>query len=260
MEASRTSRFGNRPLLGACLAQLLGCFLALIFAIILPEMMWYPLVLAAIQGGGATIASYHLGAPTWWRLIHLLFGPATLIGAQLPISPWFWLAGFVLLYLVFGRTDQSRVPLFLTNRTAGAALLGLLPSSPCFVADLGCGDGRLLRQLGKARPDSEFVGIEHAWLTYFWAKLAASHLTNVHIRRGSLWKQPLTPFDVTYAFLSPAPMAQLWQKAATEMRPNTLLISNSFAVPDVEPNQIVTVDDKRASQLYCYRISDTELT
>jgi hypothetical protein len=31
-----------------------------------------------------------------------------------------------------------------------------------------------------------------------------------------------------YAFLSPVPMAEVWRKASTELRPGALLVSNSF--------------------------------
>ncbi len=253
-----SSRLSRSPRLSALLSQLLGALLAALFAFLIPEMRLTPWMLVGIQGAGAAIASYHLGAPSWWQLIHLVFAPLVLIGSGLSISPWFWFGGFVCLYLVFGRTDRTQVPLFLTNRTTGNALLNLLPPEPCFVLDVGCGDGRLVRQLARARPDSEFVGIEHAWLTWLWARLLSGHLSNVHIRQGDFWEQPLTPFDLVYAFLSPTPMTKLWEKARNEMRPDTRLISNSFAISHIEPETLIEVTDKRATQLYCYRISDPD--
>ncbi len=60
-------------------------------------------------------------------------------------------------------------------------------------------------------------------------------------------------YDVVYAFLSPAPMPRLWEKAGIEMAPGAMLISNSFVVPDVAPVAVITVDDRRATRLYVYR-------
>jgi hypothetical protein len=37
------------------------------------------------------------------------------------------------------------------------------------------------------------------------------------------------------------------------MRPGSLFISNSFAVPGVEASAVVEVGDARETQLYCYR-------
>ena len=79
-------------------------------------------------------------------------------------------------------------------------------------------------------------------------------LANCEWRWGSLWKTSLTDMDVVYAFLSPVPMAELWEKARAEMRPGSLFVSNSFAVPDVVPSEVIAVDDARQTQLYCYRL------
>lgn len=244
---------GASPLIAALAAQVLGTVLAaLLFFFIMPEILSYPLVAALVQGACAAIASYRLRAPRWWQAIHLGFAPAAILAHSLALPPGVWLVAFGLLLAIFWRTDRSRVPLYLTNATTAGALAGLLPPGPCFVLDIGCGDGGLLRRLARARPDAEFVGIEHAPLPWAWARLRAIGRTNLHIRYGDFWRHPLAAYDMVYAFLSPAPMADLWQKAAAEMRPGTLLVSNSFAVPGQTPEREVAVEDRRGSLLYCY--------
>jgi len=52
-------------------------------------------------------------------------------------------------------------------------------------------------------------------------------------------------------------MPKLWQKACQEMRPGTLLISNSFRVPGIEPSQVLKVDDERETELLIYRVKPT---
>jgi hypothetical protein len=255
---SLLDRFRSSPLISAVGAQVIGVCFVLIIKTIIPEFGYYPWMLAAVQGAAAAIASHHLGAPSWWQLIHLGFVPGLLFAGQFSIPPWIWLASFGLMYAIFGRTDRSRVPLYLTNRMTGDAIAAHLPKRPCFVVDIGCGDGGLIRQLAKLRPESEFVGIEHAVLTCFWAKLRSRHLPNVHIRMGDFWAMPLAPYDVAYAFLSPAPMADLWRKACADMQPNTLLISNSFPIPDANPEQTLHVEDRRQSALYLYRLPDED--
>lgn len=242
------------PLRSALTAQLIGCLAAVgLVQGIHPALWQSPLAAAAIQGLSAALAGRLIGSPWWWLPIHLLFLPMAVLASALDIAPGWYLAGFALLLLVYWRTDQSRVPLYLSNAATAEALLGLLPPTPCYVVDLGCGNGVLLARLAKARPDCEFVGIEHAPLPWLWARLAAGRLPNCHIRRGDFWRQPLAPFDLVYAFLSPAPMARLWDKARAEMRPGSLLVSNSFAVPDIEPEAIFQVADRRATRLFRYR-------
>lgn len=255
MTENRPALFGGSPLLSALGAQVLGTLLAaVLFYTTIPEVLYQPLLAATIQGACAAIASNRLRAPTWWQAIHLIFAPCLWLAFLLQWPPAAWLSAFVVVLLIFWRTDKSRVPLYLTNHSTARAVLTLLPSGTQFVLDVGCGDGGLLRRLARSRPDCEFVGIEHAPLTWLWARLASGRQSNVHIRYGDFWRQPLTPFDVVYAFLSPAPMSALWNKAQIEMRPDTLLVSNSFDIPDVTPNQTIDVDDRRASRLLCYRM------
>jgi SAM-dependent methyltransferase len=243
------------PLRDALLAQLLGSLMAAALIHLLWPPLWdMPLAAALVQGGCATMAAYKLESPPWWRLIHFLFVPLVVAAGTLSIAPGWYLAAFVLTLMIFWRTDKSRVPLYLTNATAAAAVARLLPARPCHVVDLGCGDGRLLRQLAKARPDCEFVGIEHAPLPWLWARLSSLRLPNLYIRYGDFWRQHLGLFDVVYAFLSPAPMPQLWEKALAEMHPDAVLISNSFAVPGVAPEGTAAVGDQRQTQLYIYRL------
>jgi hypothetical protein len=73
------------------------------------------------------------------------------------------------------------------------------------------------------------------------------------IRLGSLWDEDLSAYEVVYAYLSPAPMAQLWEKAVREMRPGSLFISNTFAVPGVEPDETVELNDLSHARLLIWR-------
>jgi len=221
--------------------------------LLFPALLSRPLALAGIQGLCAALVSLQLRGPVWWLPIHLGFMPLAVLALGLGLPSWAWLAGFTLLLLVFWRTDRSRVPLYLTNSIASEALAKLLPAAPIAVADLGCGDGGLLRRLARARPDCRFVGFEHAPLTWAWAWLRCRRLPNVEIRYGDFWSQPLGGYALVYAFLSPVPMQRLWIKAKAEMKADAQLVSNSFAVPDVPPESTVQVADGRQTRLYCYR-------
>ena len=246
------------PLRAALIAQLggLAAVLLLVFAMtrLTQINLWQiPLVLAMLQGGIAALIAFRRHAPRWWLPIHLSFMPLAVIVQGFDIPPIWFLAAFLLLLLVFWRTDKSRVPLYLTNRDTARALLKLLPAAPGRIIDLGCGDGGLLRRLALARPDCHFSGIEHAPLTWLVARLRMLGLNNASVRHGDFWHESLEDYSLVYAFLSPAPMPRLWEKACAEMGAGALLVSNSFAVPDVLPVASVAVGDRRATHLYLYR-------
>jgi hypothetical protein len=246
------------PLRAALLAQLGGAGGVLLLVILAgrfsgADLTGIPLILALLQGAFAAMISLKQRMPPWWVPIHLVFVPLAVVVRQAGIAPGWFLAAFVLLFLVFWRTDKSRVPLYLSNAATATALTRLLPRTPCRVLDIGCGDGGLLRRLAKARPDCAFVGIEHAPLPWLLARLRCLGLPNARVRHGDFWGEPLAGYDLVYAFLSPAPMPRLWLKARAEMGSGARLVSNSFAVPGVDAEQTVAVPDRRATRLHIYR-------
>jgi hypothetical protein len=242
------------PLRAAVMAQVLGTLIAVgLVALVYPKLFRTPLAVAGIQALCAGFTGYKLEAPPWWLAIHLAFMPLVVLASGLDVHPGWYLAAFVLLLLVFWRTDRSRVPLYLSNQKTAQAVATLLPAQPCQVVDLGCGSGALLRTLARLRPDCHFLGVEHAPLPWLWAWLGCRVLTNCRIRYGDFWHLSLQEFSLVYAFLSPAPMQRLWVKASSEMSADSLLVSNSFVIPDQPPDETVQVGDSRGTRLFCYR-------
>ncbi len=244
----------RHPLLPALAAQC-SSLLALGLPVLLffPELLAHGLLLAMLQGGVAALMARWMQAPPWWLAIHLGFMPLVVLARMLELPGWIWPSGLALLLLVFWRTDRSRVPLYLSSRQAAESLLHLLPAGPCRVLDLGCGDASLLRHLAANRPESRFVGIEHAPLPWLWARLASRSFGNLNIVHGDFWRHSLAAYDVVYAFLSPAPMPELWVKASREMAAGAILVSNSFAVPGQLEARRIEVADGAMTYFYVYR-------
>lgn len=212
-----------------------------------------PLLTAMIQGVIAFLAATLLSQPPWWRALHLVLLPLLAGALQLALPPWLYLVTLVLLALVYWRTFRGGEPLHLSNRATAEAALALLPQRGGIqVIDLGAGTGGLLRHLASGRPDGLFSGIEYAPLPCLLAKLATSDLSNCSVKRGNFWDHRLVPYDVVYAFLSPALMPRLLEKARAEMRPGTLLISNGAPMPGAEPQRTIEVNDRCDTRLYCY--------
>ncbi|MBI4996059.1 MAG: class I SAM-dependent methyltransferase [Rhodocyclales bacterium] len=241
------------PLRAALLAQILGALMAVgLLALAFPRMLDQPLVVAVLQGLCAAYTSHKLDAPPWWHAIHLGFMPLAVLASRLPVPPGWYLAAFLLLLVVYWRVAQSRVPLYLSSAATATAVAAMLPPQGCRIIDLGCGNGTLLRRMARLRPDCSFVGVEYAPLPWLWARLNCAGSANCRIVRGDYWRQPLADYDLVYAFLSPVPMPRLWAKACAEMKAGARLVSNTFAVPEQEPDAVVEVSDGRTTRLYCY--------
>jgi len=251
----------SRPQLRPQLRQLALQFAALLAVISLAwpyyamrneELPW-PATAFAI-GAVALLIATLTRQPWWWRAIHTLFAPLAWGVAQLSIDPGWFLLTAILLLLVYRGALSGQVPLYFSNAATASALDGLLADRRKLrFLDLGAGVGSAVRPLAIARPDAQFTGIENAPATWLAGRLRTAALPNCTWCWGSLWQAGLADYDVVYAFLSPAPMPALWEKVVAEMRPGSLFISNSFAVPDVEASAIIDLDDARRTRLYCYQ-------
>lgn len=218
------------------------------------EQLPWPETALAIGAVALLLASLTRQA-WWWRLIHALFVPLAWSASTIGLDPGWYLLLFIMLLLVYRGALGGQIPLYLSNRATAAALAELTSDRPGMrFLDLGAGLGSILSPLARLRPDARFTGVENAPATWALGRLRMTGLANCDWRWGDIWRTELSAYDVVYAFLSPAPMAALWAKAQREMRPGTLLVSNSFAVPDVAAERVIEVEDARQTQLFCYRL------
>ena len=242
---------GSSPAFRALLAQILGwsAVWLLGYAGLLPAGSW---PLAFIQGLAAALAAVLMRCARWWLPIHCLFTPLIFAASSLGWPPWVWLAAFAALVLVYWSSFRTQVPLFLTNRQTAAALAELLPSGPVSVLDLGCGIGSLLVALARLRPDARMTGIETAPAPFVLARLRKG--PSITVLRGDFFAHSWAEYELVYAFLSPVPMAAVWEKARREMKAGALLVSNSFDIPGREPERILEVADRRRTRLLVFEI------
>lgn len=193
--------------------------------------------------------------PIWWLWIHALFAPSAWAVSRLDIPPGWFLLAFIVLLLFFRGAVNGRIPLYLSNAATISTLAELFRQHQGRrFADLGAGIASTLAPLARTFPDKQFTGVENAPASWAIGRFRTRGMRNILWRHADLWDEPLANYDGVYAFLSPEPMEALWQKALREMKPGSILVSNTFAIPDVPPSQIVQVDDSRQTRLYCYRI------
>ncbi len=214
-----------------------------------------------LQGLVAAGLGHIMGLAKWWLPVNLLLPAAVVLALSLQIPGWVYLLAFLALALVFWNSAGDRVPLYLTNRTTWEALEELLKTEaqrkqgPLEVTDMGCGLGGALLYLARHCPEHRFTGVESAPLPFALARIrqAFSGLDNLTIRYGNLWNQDLGRYDLLYCFLSPEPMPRLYEKAKGEMQTGSLLVSNSFVVPDIAPEVTLQLEDRRETRLLLYR-------
>jgi hypothetical protein len=249
--------FKRFPIFPAILAQILAFLLVLaivpVINLIAPPqfMVGLGFILQALLAAGV---SFLLRLQVWWLWIAALFPLALYLGLNLGDVPaWPFAAGFALVYLFFSNTARERVPLYLSNRQTKQALCQLMRDRGAnrFI-DLGCGFGGVVRTV--AGDGHTASGVETAPMAFLIAHVLSSLKRRGTILRRDLWTVDLSDVDVVYTFLSPEPMPALYKKAKAEMKPGSLLVSNSFAVEGIEPQEVWELPDRRRTQLFLYRM------
>ena len=206
-----------------------------------------------VEAAAAASICAALRMPWWWIVVSLAFAPALWLGLAASVSPAWSALALAALLLVYGGTQRTRVPLYLSNAAAVRALRELLPADrPIAFLDIGAGTGTVVDAVAKSHPLATVRGVERAPLPFLIAWMRSlARARRYRVRWGNLWKTDLSDADMVYAYLSPAPMAALWEKARAEMRPGSLLVSFRFIIPGVAPTQTIAVG---ANALYVWRL------
>lgn len=236
--------FVNLPAAKALLIQIVS----FLFVFLLLASVWLitgirsNIVLASLlQGTIAMFISYRRQMAPWWWLIQFTLPCALILTLSLQIPSDFFLAAFLFLLGFFWTTFRTQVPFYPSNSKVWDAIQKMLPHNKQIrMIDIGSGLGGLILNLAVRRPECTFTGIELAplpWLlSVFRASFGKSSARFIH---GDYNRQSLTDYDVVFAYLSPAVMPSLWQKATREMKPGTLLLSYEFPIPEASPNLII---------------------
>lgn len=227
-------------------------------ALLAADMAFYVFSLVLLQSMFATFIATCVGMAVWWRWIHFFFPLALWLMSILQVPSSVYLAGFVITMALYWTTFKTQVPFYPSRPAVWQALFKLMqkhsPQRALRVIDIGSGLGDVSTFIAQKRPQDNVEGIEIAPLPWLISKVRAYLKgSTANLRLGSYHALNFADYDVVFAYLSPAAMPQLWQKASQEMRPGTLLISLEFDIPDVLPLQIIHTSESTPS-LFVWRM------
>ena len=201
------------------------------------------------------------GVAYWRRLIiaagfplsALGQGLGTMGGADALLLPaWAWLLPLALLLLAYPLRAWGDAPMFPTPPDALEALPPVLRlGQGARLLDAGCGMGHGLQALHQAWPDALVDGTEYsaplAWIARWRCRFA-------QVRRGDMWRDDWSRYDLVYLFQRPETMARAHAKARRELGLGCWLASLEFPVPGVKPTEVLQAEGKKT--IWLYRIGE----
>lgn len=237
-----------RPAFKALFSQL--CAWVLTLALLYAFKPALPLSLSAslLQPPLAVLIGWRLGSARWWFVIHALFTPLLMVALAADIAPAWYFAAWLVLMLFYRNTLRHQVPLYLSSQAAVEALQAALPDRPLAIVDIGSGSATMVAALARARPQDRITGVENALALFWLGRMRTRSLANACCLRADFLQLDWSQFDVVYAFLSPAPMSAIWQKAQRELKPQAWLVSNTFVVEGAEPFKSISLGEEKRLQ------------
>lgn len=208
-----------------------------------------------LHGSLAATLSMLMHQPRWWIPIQFGFWPGIGWFQNLALPPNTYLWALLLMVFVFWGTIKGDVPLFLSSHAVAGALSDFIERErSTSLIELGAGIGSVVVPLAIRHPHLKITALERAPLPWLILRWRCRTLKNVEIVRQNFWQHDLAPYSIAFAFLSPLVMERLAVKASAEMRPGCLLISSSFSIPHWPSETTWTLDDRRQTALYGYRM------
>ena len=121
------------------------------------------------------------------------------------------------------------------------------------IYELGSGSAGFLRAVEQKFKSQKLVGIEYSWWPYFLSKIQVIFSNSkIKLIRKDMFKVDLKEADVIFCFLNIKMMIKLEDKFKKECRPGTLIISNIFKLPTIEPEKVIR---ENGNNIYFYRIN-----
>ena len=142
-----------------------------------------------------------------------------------------------------------------TSRVKIAAFIDAVPmKAGQMLVDLGCGDGRVLREARK-RYGVRTIGYEINPIAYLKARLFSIGRSKIKIKRQNFWDADLSGADVVFCYLYPDVMKKLAAKLTAGLRPGAVVVSSNFSLPGFVPSNVLRLESSwHNDPMYVYQI------
>lgn len=124
------------------------------------------------------------------------------------------------------------------------------------VYDLGCGDGTVLFEIARKRPDIRAIGYEISLLPYAIGAvrkiLGGAAYRNVTIKCRNFFRQDVSDADTVFVFLLAKSYERLMSKLRRELKDDCVVVAEAWPMPRLAPAKAF-IGDPQILPMYFYK-------
>lgn len=159
------------------------------------------------------------------------------------------------LTIIYFSVSNGIGPMPTTGRQQEALLKNVRFPMHGLILELGSGWGTVAVALARRNPNCAVVGYENSFMPLLFSKGLAflMRVPNLEFHRGNIYRVPLTGASFIFCYLYPGAMARLKTRFEQEVSSDCCIVSNTFAVPEWKPEQVIEVNDLYRNKIYLYQ-------
>ncbi len=144
-----------------------------------------------------------------------------------------------------------RIPYYPSRESRLKHLLEVFEPEPgSSIADLGSGDGRVLRVIASKFDDIELYGYEKDPILVEVSRRLSEGYRNIHFFNMDLFNVDLSKHDIIYSYLTPEALGRLRNKALEFIESGGIWIALDYRIPNVKPSVVIELDKWHRYYIY----------
>lgn len=163
----------------------------------------------------------------------------------------------IIIYSVFFIAQAHNIflkgyaPFISTNREISKKIVEEIKEELGTVYELGCGNANFLREIEKKFPKADLIGIENLLSIFILTKIKLFFCgSKIKLLKKDFFDLNFKNIDLIYCYLNNSTMKKLGEIFERECDSNTIIISQSFPIPQYECRKVLKIKGKT---IYFYK-------
>lgn len=156
--------------------------------------------------------------------------------------------------IVWSTLKTGMSPMMSSGKACQAMLAAIEKPAEGPLIDLGSGWGTLVIAVARKYPHQQVIGYELSWLPWLVSNIRKKllGLGNLTLYRKDFRQADLGEASILFCYLFSKAMVALEEKLKHELPNETLIVSNTFALPSCKASRIIRLTDIYQTPIYVY--------